>query len=78
MADSPKTSIADHVEEKTRAQLHDLHEAQAASTAEHNTTFRQAMRENYKAVLWSAAISLTLVMEGYDLALMSNASLPIF
>jgi hypothetical protein len=75
MADSPKTSTAEHVEEKTRAHLHDLHEAQAASAAEHNTTFRQAMRENYKAVLWSAAISLTLVMEGYDLALMSNASI---
>lgn len=74
-ADSPKPSVASHVEEKTQAHLHDLREAQAASAAEHNTTFMQAMRENYKAVLWSAAISLTLVMEGYDLALMSNASL---
>ena len=65
-----KHSLESHIEESHK--LQDLREAQAASNAEHNTTFIQALRENYKAVLWSAAISLTLVMEGYDLALMSN------
>jgi hypothetical protein len=49
-----------------------LAEAHAASDAEHATTVSQAFRENWRAAMWSAVISLTLVMEGYDLALMSN------
>lgn len=49
-----------------KANLHSVEDAQAASAAEHSTTLQQALRENWKAVLWSAAISLTIVMEGYD------------
>lgn len=49
-----------------KANIHQIEEAQAASAAEHATTFRQAMRESWKAALWSAVISLTIVMEGYD------------
>lgn len=49
-----------------KAHWHSIQEAQAASAAEHSTTLREALKENWKAVLWSAAISLTIVMEGYD------------
>ena len=58
-------SQADH-EDDLKANLHNLQEAQAASAAEHSATFRQALRENWKAAAWSAVISLTIVMEGYD------------
>lgn len=57
---------ADHQDEDLKPNLHSLEEAQIASAAEHATTFQQALRENWKAALWSAVISLTIVMEGYD------------
>ncbi|KAF4978362.1 hypothetical protein FZEAL_5237, partial [Fusarium zealandicum] len=62
----------EHDHEDPKSQLHSFEEAQAASAAEHATTLKQALRENWKAVLWSSAISLTIVMEGYDQSLMSN------
>lgn len=49
--------------------------AQAASAAEHATTFKQALRESWKAALWSAVISLTIVMEGYDQRLVASVTL---
>ncbi|KAK5172276.1 uncharacterized protein LTR77_003914 [Saxophila tyrrhenica] len=50
----------------------DLDDAQRATQAEHETTLKQALRENYMAIIWSAIVSLTIVMEGYDLNLMQN------
>lgn len=41
-------------------------EAQQASAAERQATFWEALKSNHKAALWSAAISLTIIMEGYD------------
>ena len=58
--------------EDVKSSLHALQEAKQASAEEHSTTFKQAMKENWRAALWSAIISLTIVMEGYDMALMSN------
>ncbi|KAM0322679.1 hypothetical protein ACHAQA_009269 [Verticillium albo-atrum] len=55
-----------------KANLHSLQDAQAATAEEQETTLRQALRENWKAAMWSAVISLTIVMEGYDQSLMSN------
>lgn len=49
-----------------KSQAYSLEQAQAASAAEHETTFKQAVRESWKAALWSAVISLTIVMKGYD------------
>ncbi|KAH7347384.1 general substrate transporter [Plectosphaerella cucumerina] len=65
---------APHVEQDDdpKANLHRLQEAQAAAAEEHNVDFKQALRENWKAAMWSAVISLAIVMEGYDLSLMSN------
>ncbi|KAK7421995.1 hypothetical protein QQZ08_009716 [Neonectria magnoliae] len=62
----------EHDDDIDKSAWYSLQEAQAASAAEHKTTLRQALRENWKAVLWSAVISLTIVMEGYDQSLMSN------
>ncbi|PIG90018.1 MFS sugar transporter [Aspergillus arachidicola] len=44
-------------------------DALQASTDEHEATVWEALRHNYKTVLWSAAISLSIIMEGYDVAL---------
>lgn len=43
-----------------------LKDAQKAAQAEKDMTLWQALRSNWKAALWSAVISLTIVMEGYD------------
>lgn len=45
-------------------------EAKAANRAEHDQTVRQALSTNRKAVFWSFVISMAIVMEGYDTALM--------
>ena len=50
-----------------KANLHMLEDAQAAAAEEHNVSFKEALRENWQAAMWSAVISLTVVMEGYDL-----------
>lgn len=47
-------------------------EAKQAADQEHAQTLWQALHENHKAVLWSMAISLSVVMEGYDTILMGN------
>lgn len=50
-------------------QLEDLEitkDAQQAAASEHESIFWQAIKENRKSVFWSAIISLTIIMEGYD------------
>lgn len=44
-------------------------EAKAANRAEHEQTVRQAFQTNKKAVFWSFVISMAIIMEGYDTAL---------
>ncbi|KAK7422569.1 hypothetical protein QQX98_001592 [Neonectria punicea] len=43
-----------------------------ATEDEHNTTFLQAIRRYPKAVAWSAVVSLCIIMDGYDTALMGG------
>lgn len=45
-------------------------DAKQASAAEHSTTVFEALRDNKKAIFWSAIISLSIIMEGYDTGLM--------
>ncbi|KAJ2965887.1 hypothetical protein NQ176_g10404 [Zarea fungicola] len=63
MTEAKADPMAGHVEEITV-------EAQVATADEHSLTVREAFRRYPKAVLWSAVMSLTIVMEGYDLSLM--------
>ncbi|KAK1511496.1 general alpha-glucoside permease [Colletotrichum abscissum] len=49
-----------------------IHEAKQASDDEHAQTLRQALSENRKAVFWSVMISMSIVMEGYDVILINN------
>jgi SP family general alpha glucoside:H+ symporter-like MFS transporter len=59
-----------HVEEHGPTKLPSVEEAKRASDAEHAMGFRQAFSEYRKAVMWSAVISLSIIMEGYDTGLM--------
>lgn len=45
-------------------------EAKAANRAEREQTVTQAILQNKKAVFWSFIISMAIIMEGYDTALM--------
>jgi MFS transporter, SP family, general alpha glucoside:H+ symporter len=45
-------------------------EAKIASQGEHEATLWEALKTNKKAAMWSAIISLTIIMEGYDIGMM--------
>lgn len=47
-------------------------DAQAANQAEHDMTLMQALKQYKIAVLWSLAVSFSIIMEGYDTNLISN------
>ncbi|KAF7198503.1 Maltose permease MAL31 [Pseudocercospora fuligena] len=65
MADTDKEKkISEQVE-----QIELIEDAKHASQEEHETTFWQALKSNRKAAMWSAIISLTIIMEGYDIGL---------
>lgn len=46
--------------------------AQQAADQEHAMTFSQAIRKYPKAVLWSVLLSTSIIMEGYDIVLLSS------
>ena len=43
-----------------------VRKAQEADIAEHGLTIKQALKRYKKAVAWAFALSLCLVMDGYD------------
>jgi MFS transporter, SP family, general alpha glucoside:H+ symporter len=47
-------------------------EARLATTSEHRMTFVQAIRTYPKAIGWSILLSLTIVMEGFDITLVTS------
>lgn len=49
-----------------------VNKSQAAHHAEHAMTFREGLKLYPKGIAWSALLSLTLVMEGYDLAIVNG------
>lgn len=49
-----------------------LAEAQAANAHEHSFTVREALRAYPWAVAWSFAISMSIIMEGYDTILVGS------
>jgi SP family general alpha glucoside:H+ symporter-like MFS transporter len=57
-----------------------IHRAQAGDAADRQLTIRQALRKYKKAVFWAMILSTSLVMEGYDLVIVSkcpcHAALP--
>lgn len=54
-------------------------EAKLAAEAEHRMSLWQAIKTYPKAIGWSVLLSTTLIMEGYDLALLGNLyASPVF
>lgn len=54
-------------------------DAKEATAAEHSTTFWQGIKLYRKAAFWSFIVSMTIIMEGYDTALLGNFyALPAF
>jgi SP family general alpha glucoside:H+ symporter-like MFS transporter len=49
-----------------------LKDAEAATRAEHNLSLLQAIKLYPKATAWSLAISLAVIMDGFDLVLLSS------
>jgi MFS transporter, SP family, general alpha glucoside:H+ symporter len=50
----------------------DLILAKQAADDEHNLTFTQGVRKYPKAVMWSILLSTSIIMEGYDIVLISS------
>lgn len=59
----------DHIEA-----VENTKEAKLAAQAEHETTLWQALKSNKKAAMWSAVISLTVIMEGYDIGTLPSSA----
>jgi SP family general alpha glucoside:H+ symporter-like MFS transporter len=60
------TNTDNAIEKKTIDHVEDVEvtkEAKIASQTEHQTTLWQALKSNKKAALWSAVLSLTIIME---------------
>lgn len=63
--------VADvHVEEKLGHGA--IHEAKQASDKEHQAPFWETFKKHKTAVFWSMVISMSIVMEGYDVMLMGS------
>ncbi|PNH77439.1 hypothetical protein VD0001_g163 [Verticillium dahliae] len=50
----------------------DISMAQQSAENEHNLTLREAIRRYPQAVLWSVLLSASIIMEGYDIVLISS------
>lgn len=72
-----KTPTAEHHEPIQSEVL--AAEASQAAHAEHEMSVLQAIKTYPKAIGWSVLVSSTLIMEGYDLALLGNLyASPVF
>lgn len=74
MADSNKEKVVEIGEdhEMSESGLKDIGVARQAAAEEHELTFRQAIRRYPKAVMWSVLLSTCIIMEGYDIVLVSS------
>lgn len=63
---------AHHEHEETRKPDALTAEAQQGAQAEHKMSLLESIKTYPKAIGWSLLLSSTLIMEGYDLALLGN------
>ena len=49
-----------------------IQRAQDGNAADRDLTIRQALKKYRKAVLWASVLSISLVMEGYDLVMVCS------
>lgn len=50
----------------------DIELAKQAAEADHSLSFTEAIRKYPKAVMWSVLLSTSIIMEGYDIVLLSS------
>ena len=62
------------ITESTPERLELVRRAQEADIAEHGLTIRQALKRYKKAVAWAFALSVCLVMDGYDVSYLALES----
>lgn len=72
MASSHDTKDGFSSHEEVKSQPVMVSDAQIAADAERQMTLWQAIKTYPKAIGWSFLLSSTLIMEGYDLALLGN------
>lgn len=53
-----------------------IHRAQESDAADRLLTVREAVKKYKKAVFWAMLLSTSLIMEGYDLVIVSSSFLP--
>lgn len=69
--DDDHVSMEKH--DKSTATARDINDlAREASEREHSLSFLEAIRAHPKAVLWSVLVSTSIIMEGYDVVLISS------
>jgi SP family general alpha glucoside:H+ symporter-like MFS transporter len=51
-----------------------IHHAEQSDAADRLLTVRQALKKYKKAVFWAMFLSTSLIMEGYDLVIVSGSS----
>jgi SP family general alpha glucoside:H+ symporter-like MFS transporter len=66
------THQAIDITESTPERLELVRRAQEADIAEHGLTIRQALKRYKKAVAWALALSVCLVMDGYDVGFLTT------
>ena len=49
-----------------------VHDGRAATALEHSMSLREAVRVYWKAIFWSALLSTSVIMEGYDIVLVTS------
>jgi SP family general alpha glucoside:H+ symporter-like MFS transporter len=64
-------AASNHVE-VTKDHLNGWENARLTTEEEHRLTIQEAIRKHYKACLWSMVVSLTIIMDGYDGALLGS------
>ncbi|EEA23406.1 hypothetical protein TMatcc_002272 [Talaromyces marneffei ATCC 18224] len=64
-------AASNHVE-VTKDHLNGWENVRLTTEEEHRLTIPEAIRKHYKACLWSMVISLTIIMDGYDGALLGS------
>jgi MFS transporter, SP family, general alpha glucoside:H+ symporter len=70
MAEIEKQYTRDEEEDAT--DIKDTSLAKQAAEEEHALSFLQAIRKYPKAVIWSVLLSTSIIMEGYDIVLISS------
>ncbi|KAI0413200.1 general substrate transporter [Xylaria grammica] len=70
--EEPSSRPAQGATAEPSEKAHDTSEAYQAWKAEQTEGFWESIKANKRAVLWSMAISISIIMEGYDTALINS------